>query len=63
LLQQNVKQLLKALKDHSSYQIPSSVIGNMTIVNKIADIITKITREIEITGIILYTKAVTMHST
>ncbi|MHA1632078.1 MAG: hypothetical protein ACTSXC_04625 [Candidatus Freyarchaeota archaeon] len=41
LLQENVKQLLKALKDHSSYQVPSSIIGNMTIVNKIADVIDK----------------------
>lgn len=41
LLQENVKELLKALKDHSSYQVPSSIIGNMTIVNKVADLIDK----------------------
>jgi len=41
LLRENVKQLLKALKNHISYQVPSSIIGNMSVVNKIADLIDK----------------------
>ncbi|MEM4619284.1 MAG: CARDB domain-containing protein [Desulfurococcaceae archaeon] len=41
LLQHNLKQLSKMLKDYSNYEIPDSIMRNITIISKISDLINR----------------------